>query len=1306
MRPTTSARPSAGRAALPPGRALHARAPGLPMPGAHGLPSLVEQTARAPAGRPSASAPVVRPRSATASGPLRPTQQHAPHAALPAPTSCRLGTQALRRAQPGSQACGITIAELAGAPSRIGASSSLDERRAGLRADGGAEHTPADDVPAAPHADAREPFGRPKTGGAVRPALGGTSSDFRLSRLGAGGWMMGREGEGGGTTLTCAPLRGASCTAIGGAIPAGASALWRTRRRMHMPADGTPLSRAPGSVPAAPPRPRTAPRLSPERTRAGADALIAGRNVSPRADAGADAPADAAGDVAAGDVAAGDVAAGDVAAGDVVARGEDAATRGAGLRDTDVAAARAVAGGASGEGDGEEGDDPAVTHDDGASCGGRCAVAAAASVQTADGAISSAMMRDGLLLGSGIARRCVLAPGSSFSVASVTALQCAAGAGDASAPTHGAHGTVRGSREPGADRPPRGGAGAAVGGASAHRLSSRVAFHERGRVHVEHEDPHEDPAAPTPPADAAVACDAHGAPEHAAAPLNGACAPNARHSTSPMGTPIMGMPISAIAALAQRAVEHASTGVAAPAPTVTNGPLWGALAGIDAGGVGAGGGSGGCAARQRRQTVAVCSAAALAVDAAPRAVRMPPANAALRAAGAMHAAPAAPRRVDGAAGAGTCPPPAASGARAAADPCALSAPHDAAGAHDGEDAPCDAPRAAAAAGARRDAGGSPRVAPPAAEGGDSPPLARAPMRRRSVTDGALAERRGSTVARRSSVLRGDELVAALVSRYATIVGATPSLLQTQDEGGVELFTGSAVPAPPTSPPRGAARRGAAPAYPLPRAPTRGANGADGASDRMAEERAADERVADERVADERAADERAADERAADERVAERARATHGRAADGAGAAGSPPRDAPLSASPVPERPGAHLHAARTDLPPLSDGNLCDSATDDEGADGGLDALVEGCVELCLAPGLLGPLCTRALAHTAIVPLLAIRTVERYADIYREGTVGAHMFVLLQGRVTLRSFDGGEDVYLSEGASIGEEAMWCVDEHTGGSAKDAASLEPLPRLCTARAAETGATLLAISAQSVPEAVRRHVHARVAARLLAKHSGTLFASILVSALLGRTDAQSGGSLLEVAGTLFQFMTAPTDGAICKQNSSADNFYIMLRGSARVLVWLPTIPRRAIHVGFVRATEGGAELSRYFGEAGLLAAAAKDVHLPVRTASIIADEQCMLLVLPKHNFPMFIKLLPIMERLFAQSKVVQERANEKERATAQTVARIFTPDGGSSSAAEGKHKKYEELQQQRRKREEAVAKDEARRRRHGTAAAKPL
>ena len=74
--------------------------------------------------------------------------------------------------------------------------------------------------------------------------------------------------------------------------------------------------------------------------------------------------------------------------------------------------------------------------------------------------------------------------------------------------------------------------------------------------------------------------------------------------------------------------------------------------------------------------------------------------------------------------------------------------------------------------------------------------------------------------------------------------------------------------------------------------------------------------------------------------------------------------------------------------------------------------------------------------------------------------------------------------------------------------------------------------------------------------------------------------------------------------------------------------------------------------------------------------------------------------------AAEQVVQERANEKERATAQTVARIFTPDGGSSSAAEGKHKKYEELQQQRRKREEAVAKDEARRRRHGTAAAKPL
>jgi hypothetical protein len=88
---------------------------------------------------------------------------------------------------------------------------------------------------------------------------------------------------------------------------------------------------------------------------------------------------------------------------------------------------------------------------------------------------------------------------------------------------------------------------------------------------------------------------------------------------------------------------------------------------------------------------------------------------------------------------------------------------------------------------------------------------------------------------------------------------------------------------------------------------------------------------------------------------------------------------------------------------------------------------------------------------------------------------------------------------------------------------------------------------------------------------------------------------------------------------------------------VLVWLPTTPRRAIHVGNIRAVESGKELSRYFGEAGLIASTSSaDGSLPVRTASIVADEPCLLLVLPRTNYSACCRLLPGVEKHFAKAK----------------------------------------------------------------------
>lgn len=130
-----------------------------------------------------------------------------------------------------------------------------------------------------------------------------------------------------------------------------------------------------------------------------------------------------------------------------------------------------------------------------------------------------------------------------------------------------------------------------------------------------------------------------------------------------------------------------------------------------------------------------------------------------------------------------------------------------------------------------------------------------------------------------------------------------------------------------------------------------------------------------------------------------------------------------------------------------------------------LDPLVEGCIFLCMEAGLFGTPCDRSQA-LQIVPHLAIRSLERYSRLYREGTVGKHMYIVLRGQVHLKSFDGGPDVVVGVGACVGEEALWCPIERKGvvGPSGAPATFEQLPRLCTATTGEAGATLLAISAE--------------------------------------------------------------------------------------------------------------------------------------------------------------------------------------------------------------------------------------------------
>lgn len=127
-------------------------------------------------------------------------------------------------------------------------------------------------------------------------------------------------------------------------------------------------------------------------------------------------------------------------------------------------------------------------------------------------------------------------------------------------------------------------------------------------------------------------------------------------------------------------------------------------------------------------------------------------------------------------------------------------------------------------------------------------------------------------------------------------------------------------------------------------------------------------------------------------------------------------------------------------------------------------SLVEGCILLCTASGIFGTACSREQAQQ-IVPHLAVRSLERYSQLYREGTFGQHAYIVLRGTVQLRSFDGGEETTASAGAWVGEEAFWCCSERKGaiGGNGMPAHPAPLPRLCTATAGEAGATLLAISA---------------------------------------------------------------------------------------------------------------------------------------------------------------------------------------------------------------------------------------------------
>jgi len=109
--------------------------------------------------------------------------------------------------------------------------------------------------------------------------------------------------------------------------------------------------------------------------------------------------------------------------------------------------------------------------------------------------------------------------------------------------------------------------------------------------------------------------------------------------------------------------------------------------------------------------------------------------------------------------------------------------------------------------------------------------------------------------------------------------------------------------------------------------------------------------------------------------------------------------------------------------------------------------------------------------------------------------------------------------------------------------------------------------------------------------------------------------------------------------------------------QVLVWLPN--RQAIHVGTLQDSVA----TRHFGEAGLIAASKQGEKAVPRTASIVANEPCWLLVLPQANYNAFNALLPGVDNAFAEAKKIQERLNAKQREGKAVVEKIFKKSDNS-------------------------------------------
>jgi hypothetical protein len=87
---------------------------------------------------------------------------------------------------------------------------------------------------------------------------------------------------------------------------------------------------------------------------------------------------------------------------------------------------------------------------------------------------------------------------------------------------------------------------------------------------------------------------------------------------------------------------------------------------------------------------------------------------------------------------------------------------------------------------------------------------------------------------------------------------------------------------------------------------------------------------------------------------------------------------------------------------------------------------------------------------------------------------------------------------------------------------------------------------------------------------------------------------------------------------------------------------------IQVGSMNAAEGKREHTRHFGEAGLIASSRSPDALPKRTASVVAAEPSLLLVLPCTHYATFLRLLPGIDQQFAKAKVRLPPAAARSRA----------------------------------------------------------